>query len=122
MIAQQIRPRQFTLEPPRRNRKYLKFLREQPCAVCSRRADLMDKVEAAHTGARGRALSQKSDDYDAIPLCGRCHRTGADSYHSYIVESNWAQHHGINLPHLRTVYLARYQERFPGDCVAECGE
>jgi hypothetical protein len=36
-------------------------------------------VEAAHTGPHG--LGQKSSDLSAIPLCGRHHRTGDDSYH-----------------------------------------
>ena len=54
---------------------YLRWIRRLPCSVCrTTRA-----VEAAHTGPHG--LGQKSSDLSAIPLCGRHHRTGDDSYH-----------------------------------------
>ena len=60
---------------PVRNPAYLRWIRSLPCLVCrTTRA-----VEAAHTGPHG--LSQKSSDLCAIPLCGRHHRTGDDSYH-----------------------------------------
>jgi hypothetical protein len=60
---------------PVRNPGYLRWIRSLPCAVCrTTRA-----VEAAHTGPHG--LGQKSSDLSAIPLCGRHHRTGDDSYH-----------------------------------------
>ncbi len=60
---------------PVRNPGYLQWIRSLPCVVCrTTRA-----VEAAHTGPHG--LGQKSSDLSAIPLCGRHHRTGDDSYH-----------------------------------------
>ena len=61
---------------PRRDPKYLVFIRSFPCVVCGSTF----RIEAAHTGPRG--LSQKSPDRSAIPLCARHHRTGADSYHT----------------------------------------
>jgi len=60
---------------PVRNPGYLRWIRSLPCVVCR----TTYAVEAAHTGPHG--LGQKSSDLSAIPLCGRHHRTGDDSYH-----------------------------------------
>jgi hypothetical protein len=62
------------MRPPR-SRRYLAWIRTQPCCVCGSRRG----IEASHTGPRG--LGQKSPDSSAIPLCRRHHRTGDDSYH-----------------------------------------
>ncbi len=109
MIAHQIKPRESTPPAPKRDPKYLAFLRELACAVCYRNSTDRDKTEAAHTGNRGRATSQKADDHDAIPLCNRDHRTGPFSYHSFEREEDWTGIHLIDLPSLRTMYLARYR-------------
>ena len=60
---------------PRRNSRYLAWIRTQPCIICGARRG----IEASHTGPHG--LGQKSPDTSAIPLCERHHRTGNDSYH-----------------------------------------
>ena len=75
---------------PVRNPGYLRWIRTLPCSVCrTRRA-----VEAAHTGPHG--LSQKSSDLSAIPLCGRHHRTGDDSYHK-LGPRQFAEVHRLDL-------------------------
>jgi len=75
---------------PVRNPGYLRWIRTLPCSVCgTRRA-----VEAAHTGPHG--LSQKSSDLSAIPLCGRHHRTGDDSYHK-LGPRKFAEVHRLDL-------------------------
>jgi hypothetical protein len=75
---------------PVRNPGYLQWIRTLPCSVCrTRRA-----VEAAHTGPHG--LSQKSSDLSAIPLCGRHHRTGDDSYHK-LGPRQFAEVHRLDL-------------------------
>ena len=75
---------------PVRNPGYLQWIRTLPCSVCgTRRA-----VEAAHTGPHG--LSQKSSDLSAIPLCGRHHRTGDDSYHK-LGPRKFAEVHRLDL-------------------------
>jgi hypothetical protein len=75
---------------PVRNPRYLQWIRTLPCSVCrTRRA-----VEAAHTGPHG--LSQKSSDLSAIPLCGRHHRTGDDSYHK-LGPRQFAEVHRLDL-------------------------
>jgi hypothetical protein len=61
---------------PKRNPRYLTWIRTQPCLVCGSRRG----IEAAHTGPHG--LGQKSPDTSAIPLCAKHHRTGRDSYHT----------------------------------------
>ena len=60
---------------PRRDSRYLQWVRTLPCAVCGTARN----VEAAHTGAHG--LGQKAPDSTAIPLCVAHHRTANDSYH-----------------------------------------
>ena len=75
---------------PVRNPGYLQWIRTLPCSVCrTSRA-----VEAAHTGPHG--LSQKSSDLSAIPLCGKHHRTGDDSYHK-LGPRKFAEVHRLNL-------------------------
>jgi len=75
---------------PVRNPGYLQWIRTLPCSVYrTRRA-----VEAAHTGPHG--LSQKSSDLSAIPLCGRHHRTGDDSYHK-LGPRKFAEVHRLDL-------------------------
>jgi hypothetical protein len=75
---------------PVRNPAYLRWIRSLPCLVCRTTRD----VEAAHTGPHG--LSQKSSDLFAIPLCGRHHRTGDDSYHR-LGPRKFAEMHGLNI-------------------------
>ncbi len=122
--AYQIRARESTPEPPTRDPKYLVFLRTQPCSVCHHAGSEQNPIEAAHTGTSGRATSQKADDLDAIPLCVWCHRARVHSYHAYSLarEASWEATHYIDLPSLRTTYLAMYRaaNRLTGDCVAEC--
>jgi hypothetical protein len=75
---------------PVRNPGYLRWIRSLPCVVCrTTRA-----VEAAHTGPHG--LGQKSSDLSAIPLCGRHHRTGDDSYHR-LGPRKFAEVHQLNI-------------------------
>ena len=75
---------------PTRNPRYLRWIRTLPCSVCrTTRA-----VEAAHTGPHG--LSQKSSDLSAIPLCGRHHRSGDDSYHR-LGPRKFAEVHRVNI-------------------------
>lgn len=76
---------------PVRNPVYLKWIRTLPCAVCRATRG----VEAAHTGPHG--LGQKSSDLSAIPLCGRHHRTGQDSYHK-LGPRKFAEAHRLHIP------------------------
>lgn len=46
-----------------------------PCAVCGKPGP----SEAAHGPVAG--MGMKGDDMEALPLCARCHRTGAMSMH-----------------------------------------
>jgi hypothetical protein len=78
---------------PRRDSRYLQWIRTLPCAVCGTNRN----VEAAHTGAHG--LGQKSPDSSAIPLCIRHHRTGADSYHE-LGARRFAVVHDLNIPQI----------------------
>lgn len=73
-----------------RNLKYLAWIRTLPCLICGRTTG----IEAAHTGPHG--VGQKSPDLSAIPLCGRHHRTGRDSYHK-LGPRVFERRHGIDI-------------------------
>ena len=75
---------------PVRNPAYLQWIRSLPCLVCRTTRG----VEAAHTGPHG--ISQKSSDLSAIPLCGRHHRNGDDSYHR-LGPRKFGEVHGLNI-------------------------
>jgi hypothetical protein len=75
---------------PVRNPSYLQWIRTLPCSVCRSTR----QIEAAHTGPHG--LGQKSSDLSAIPLCGRHHRTGDDSYHR-LGPRRFAEVHHLNV-------------------------
>lgn len=76
---------------PRRNLRYLAWIRTQPCLVCGAQRG----IEASHTGPHG--LGQKSSDTSAIPLCVRHHRTGNDSYHK-LGPRKFALAHNLDIP------------------------
>ncbi len=53
---------------PWRSRAYLDYVRSLPCAWCK----AMPPSEASHHGKHG--VGSKSPDWNAIPLCAKCHR------------------------------------------------
>lgn len=79
---------------PVRDPKYLAWIRSLPCTVPGCRASY---IEAAHTGPHG--MAQKSSDYSTIPLCGRHHRRGNDSYHA-LGPARFQQHHKLEIAEL----------------------
>ncbi len=111
MTAHQIAPRPYSLEKPVRDKKYLDFVRQQPCLVCYCYGSGERRREAAHTGRNGKGMGIKADDRDAIPLCCRCHRLAPNSYHSFGDESKWAAHHGLDLPAIRKRLRGQYEKR-----------
>lgn len=56
-----------------RDKKYLVWLRSQPCIRCSN-----PYTEAHHTSSGGMGI--KGSDYDAIPLCHNCHMAVHQKY------------------------------------------
>ena len=76
---------------PKRDSKYLEWIRTLPCVVCG----VARGIEASHTGPHG--LGQKSPDSSAIPLCYRHHRTGKDSYHR-LGPQKFATMHDLDIP------------------------
>lgn len=96
----------------RQNPAYLVFIRTFPCIlhgtdphVCS------GKVEAAHTGPRGRG--QKAVDESALPMCVNLHRTGGGAHHK--LGRNFWTFHGLNQAEL----ITRFNELFKTGHVAE---
>ena len=75
---------------PRRDSRYLQWIRTLPCAVCRTTRN----IEAAHTGAHG--LGQKAPDSTAIPLCVTHHRTANDCYHK-LGPRKFAEVHRLNI-------------------------
>ena len=66
-------PNRAARRGPPRNPRYRAWVRSKPCLVCGTHRE----VEACHTGPHG--LSQKSSDFQCIPLCSHHHRTGNDA-------------------------------------------
>jgi len=79
------------LMKPRRNPRYLAWIRTQPCCVCGSKKS----IEASHTGPYG--IGQKSPDSSAIPLCAKHHRTGTDSYHR-LGPRKFSKTHNLDIP------------------------
>ena len=75
---------------PRRDSRYLQWIRTLPCAVCRTTRN----IEAAHTGGHG--LGQKAPDSTAIPLCVTHHRTANDCYHK-LGPRKFAEVHKLNI-------------------------
>ena len=76
---------------PKRNHRYLAWIRTQPCCVCGS----TKFIEASHTGPHG--IGQKSPDTSAIPLCAKHHRTGNDSYHR-LGPRKFSKAHNLDIP------------------------
>lgn len=92
-----------TRRGPARSKKYLAFIRKQPCVCCG----TTTRVEAAHTGPHG--LSAKSSDFSCIALCDEHHRLGKWAHHG----TNpviWAAHWELDVPAL----IVEFNERFAG--------
>jgi hypothetical protein len=74
-----------------RDPKFLKWIKSLPCSVP---ACTSSYIEAAHTGGHG--IGIKAPDRQAIPLCGRHHRSGNDSLHS-LNRRKFELKHGIDI-------------------------
>ncbi len=99
-------------KPPRKRKgsdpAYLAFIREQPCAVCSRKWWIKrqdSKTQAAHVGARG--LGQKAPDKTAIPLC-RFHHLASKAAAHTLGKRFWERHE-LDKETLITYYQSAYQ-------------
>lgn len=104
IAARPMQPRRI----PIRDKRYLEFLRKQPCIVpLCRQTD----IEAMHTGADGACKGRKASDLDAVPCCSWHHRTGPrpQSHHSS-AEWVWEGFHGISLAEERSKLQAKFRE------------
>lgn len=74
--------------------EYLRFIRSQPCLICSRRGLIqLSETNAHHHGPRG--LGQKVPDRHTLPLCHvEHHQYGKESVH--VMGRRWAEYHGID--------------------------
>ena len=58
-----------------RNKKYLEFIRKQPCILTGIIAHEYDPVVAAHQGILGdKGTSIKTSDYTAVPMLDSLHK------------------------------------------------
>lgn len=72
---------------PARDPKYLAWVRTLPCLVSDCRRG---PIEVNHIGRRG--MSQRSSDYETVPLCRFHHRQFHDKGRKWFEE-----HHGVEL-------------------------
>ena len=76
---------------------YLAFVRKFPCVACGSAR----RIEAAHIGPH--ALSEKSDDCSALPLCFSCHQDGKNALHK-IGPERFQAVHGIEFAALQAMF------------------
>lgn len=96
--------RQSSLKPKRGrvpDPGYLRWLRNQPCAVPGCTASF---IESAHIGPRG--FGVRCDDRQAIPLCAGHHRTRRDAHH--VLGKQFWEHHGLDRWLLIEYYNSMY--------------
>lgn len=80
-----------------RDKRYLDWIRKQPCASCR----IIGQSQAHHEGSHGVGI--KADDMTAIPLCFRCHR----SRHDQGVKTFWA---GRDVAEIQRRLIRAYME------------
>lgn len=90
------------MKPPRSS-AYLKWIRLLPCCCCGTRKN----VEAAHGPNAG--MGRKGSDFDALPLCAACHRTGRLSQHGLGSWERFADVWVLDLEALRRDYRERFE-------------
>ena len=83
-----------------KDKRYLEWIRTQPCIVCFRPA------EAHHAGERG--LGQKCPDREAIPLCPGHHRRDGWPDSAHRLGKKFWTYHGIDLDAVIRKLQARY--------------
>lgn len=98
-----LRARSTTNSYRRRERDlpYLRWLKTHLCAACTAFADtiIIRATEAAHRDVGGKALSHKTQDTHALPLCVECHR--APGMH------RWPQWIAMSKPERRDWWMAQ---------------
>ena len=85
-----------------RDKKYLLWQRTQPCAnpYCCKTGNDYESVVPAHN--KGGGVSNKSSDYEALPLCNTCHQRE----HLKGFDTFWK---GIDRERLVKEHLERYR-------------
>lgn len=71
-----------------KDEKYLKYIRQLPCLVCSRPSE---SHHVWHSGGK-----KLSNDYLAVPLCNSHHTMGGDSYHR-LGHDTFEKRHNLDL-------------------------
>ena len=89
--------------PVERDWKYLKYIRQFPCAVCG-----AYRSEACHVGPHG--IGQKASDIQTIPLCSKHHRTGPDALHK-LGPVKFQVLHRLDFTALVMLFQKFYQEK-----------
>lgn len=100
VLDRRIHPtRRRTRRGPPRSPEYRRWIRSFPCAVCG----ALVRIEAAHTGMHG--ISQKSSDFQCLPLCVWDHREGPYALHR-IGPEQFEQYYQVSLAGL----VAEFQQ------------
>lgn len=94
----------------KRDTKYLDWIRQQPCAICG-----SGPCQAAHQRLLSGGMSNKPDDYHAIPCCPSCHM----AEHSQGVLTTWNKKSWMNFKdkHDLREYLSGLCERLYAEYV-----
>lgn len=78
---------------------YMGKVKQLPCAVCGAPAP-----SEVHHVIHGRYGSAKASDFDTIPLCSSCHRTGPDAIHRG--KESWRKKFGNDYDYIKQTQKA----------------
>lgn len=86
-------------QPPARCRRYLDWLKTFPCVACSSTR----WIDPAHFGPH--ATAQKADDFNALPLCRKCHDEQGKSALTF------AEMKGLDVPELQEFFRGMWLKK-----------
>jgi hypothetical protein len=78
---------------------YMQAVKRLPCVVCA-----APPPSEAHHCINGRYGSRKASDFDVIPLCAPCHRTGPLAIHNG--SKAWAERNGPDTGYIEATRAA----------------
>jgi hypothetical protein len=86
-------------QPPERSKAYLRWLKGFPCVACSS----CRWIDPAHFGPHG--IATKASDYDALPLCRKCHDEQGKSALTF------AEMKGLDVPALQEWFRGMWMKK-----------
>ncbi len=77
-------------QPTKAEQDHMDAVARLGCLICGATAEV-------HHITTGVGMGQRASHYDTIPLCPRCHRTGAVGVAIHAGKRTWEQRHGTEM-------------------------